>query len=294
MGLDEIVAVDTGSHDNSLDIARAYGARVYEHPWERDFARHRNQAIEYATARYCMIIDPDEEVVDTDFERVRWYLDGRVKEPVIAVHELLLLADGTQLKLFTPRIIRKDSGIRYRFPIHEQLHSETDYEMSGSDIKLVHHGYADFEQLLAKQTRNLEIAREMGEHPHGLHTQARALLSLDRYTETIDVCRRLAAQQYSQVYRMEACGLGAAAALRVGDVAVMGEFLAIGKALDSDSPDVALLEFLAEGYRYRDLLERSGLDGDVEFTRPLVFRHSIPAITKLLDMFASRKAVARM
>ena len=292
--VDEIVVVDTGSVDSTRDIARAHGAHVYEKPWQNDFALHRNQSIDYAGSTWCLVIDADEELVDTNVEETRWHLDGRVPHPVVAVHERLLLADGSDLVLLTPRLIRKDSGIRYRFPVHEQLHADADYEVSGSDINMVHYGYTSFASLCAKQERNLEIAKEMNDHPHGLHCQARALLSLDRYTETTEVCRQLAGARYGDVYTLEACGVGAAAAVRLGDVAALREFIGIGKAVASDSPDIALMEFIEAGYRYLEILEENGLGDDVEYLRPLVFRHSVAAMNKLLDLFASRRAVVRV
>ncbi|MBI5523397.1 MAG: glycosyltransferase [Desulfarculus sp.] len=39
--VDEIVLVDTGSSDRTVDIAQGFGARDYHHAWEGDFAKHR-------------------------------------------------------------------------------------------------------------------------------------------------------------------------------------------------------------------------------------------------------------
>ena len=58
--VDEIIVVDTGSSDRTIEIAKEYGAKIYEHPWEDNFALHRNQSIEYATSEWVFIIDADE------------------------------------------------------------------------------------------------------------------------------------------------------------------------------------------------------------------------------------------
>lgn len=59
----EIIVVDTGSTDKTVEIAEKFGAKVYYHPWERDFSLHRNQSISYATGDWILIIDADEEFI---------------------------------------------------------------------------------------------------------------------------------------------------------------------------------------------------------------------------------------
>jgi glycosyltransferase involved in cell wall biosynthesis len=44
--VDEMVLIDTGSHDDSVAIARRLGATVHELAWPGDFAPARNQALE--------------------------------------------------------------------------------------------------------------------------------------------------------------------------------------------------------------------------------------------------------
>lgn len=59
---DEIIVVDTGSSDNTINLVKFAGAKVYEHPWEDDFSKHRNQSLSYATSDWVFIVDADEEV----------------------------------------------------------------------------------------------------------------------------------------------------------------------------------------------------------------------------------------
>jgi glycosyltransferase involved in cell wall biosynthesis len=46
---DEIIVVDTGSHDRTAEIARSFGARVFDFAWVDDFAAARNEALARAT-----------------------------------------------------------------------------------------------------------------------------------------------------------------------------------------------------------------------------------------------------
>ena len=59
--VDEIIIVDTGSTDKSIEIAESFGAKVYHHLWENDFSKHRNQSLDYATCNWVLIVDADEE-----------------------------------------------------------------------------------------------------------------------------------------------------------------------------------------------------------------------------------------
>jgi len=60
--VNEVIIVDTGSKDNSVNIAKAYGAKVLFDPWRDDFSRPRNIGIEKATGQWILIMDPDEMI----------------------------------------------------------------------------------------------------------------------------------------------------------------------------------------------------------------------------------------
>lgn len=68
--VDEIVVVDTGSQDRTADIARIYGARVYDHQWRDDFSAARNLSLEKAQGDYVLILDADEIIAARDLPRL--------------------------------------------------------------------------------------------------------------------------------------------------------------------------------------------------------------------------------
>lgn len=59
---DEIVIADTGSTDNTIELARDLGARVFSIPWENDFARARNRCLAEVTADWVISMDADERL----------------------------------------------------------------------------------------------------------------------------------------------------------------------------------------------------------------------------------------
>lgn len=72
----EICVVDTGSNDDTPDIARGLGAIVQNHPWENDFAAARNVALRMCTGEWIFVVDADERIDRADLHGFRRLLDG--------------------------------------------------------------------------------------------------------------------------------------------------------------------------------------------------------------------------
>ncbi len=60
-GKGEIIIVDSGSTDRTVEIARSFGAKVFVEPW-KGYAAQKNSAIEKATGDWVLSLDADEEV----------------------------------------------------------------------------------------------------------------------------------------------------------------------------------------------------------------------------------------
>lgn len=67
----EVVIVDTGSTDQSREVARARGCRVFEDPWQDDFARARNISLDQARGNWILVLDPDEVLSFEDHTVIR-------------------------------------------------------------------------------------------------------------------------------------------------------------------------------------------------------------------------------
>src|SRR4051812_2882976 len=158
--VDEVVVVDTGSTDDSMNIARSLGAHVYSEPWQDDFSEARNAALDRATGDWILYIDAD--------ERLR---PARRADVVTLLEHAQEVAFRVVLRPFvgsTPcreyRLWRNDPRIRFEGIIHEKV--VPSIEVVGRadgrgiglcDLAIDHLGYEGDQ--LRKHTRNLPLLR---------------------------------------------------------------------------------------------------------------------------------------
>lgn len=137
---DELIIVDTGSDDNTMDIARRYTDKVYEFEWTGDFSEARNYALDKATCDYIYTADAD-EILEGDnvgaFLALKSCLDESVD--VVQMYYGNQLDQGTVYnydKELRPKLFKRIRPIRFMDPIHETL--DLDPVVIDSDIVITH------------------------------------------------------------------------------------------------------------------------------------------------------------
>ncbi|WP_027356850.1 glycosyltransferase family 2 protein [Desulfofundulus thermocisternus] len=158
----ELIVVDTGSIDNTVEIARRYTDRVYLHQWNNSFSDMRNISISYARGKWIFIIDADEEL-ENPAELVSLLKSGRVnKYNTVRFKEKNFLSLDKQRYVVhvTERLFRNDGKFRYFGTIHNQ--PDYRYPVLNSDIWLVHYGYINDDQELMEKKfkRTSEMLRK--------------------------------------------------------------------------------------------------------------------------------------
>lgn len=190
---DEIVVVDTGSTDKTVEIAESFGAKVHRHPWEKDFSKHRNQSIDYATGDWIFIIDADEELeregVPLLKGAVRSGLDNVITIPVYSKST----AGHDESTHNSIRLFKNGVGVRYEGAVHNELN------VSGAALfiaaPLLHHGYAlSREKMIAKFHRTTEILNKERagdpENPRWAHYLAVSYFTEKLYPEAFEFARQ--------------------------------------------------------------------------------------------------------
>ena len=161
--IDQLVVVDTGSTDNSVDIARSFGAEVYFHPWRDDFSWARNKSLEYAKGQWILIIDADEEMIGTtnDLMNFKRYLMFS-KYDAVTLH-LENIKDGRVIsKSSNPRVFRNEK-VHYEEIVHNKpiVESGLPAYRYGEIIMLRHYGYdLSPEKMEEKKRRTLGLLKK--------------------------------------------------------------------------------------------------------------------------------------
>lgn len=167
---DEIVVVDTGSSDHTIEIARGYNAKIYHFDWVYDFSAARNYALSKSTGKWILYLDADERLKTDSVPLLLSIINKEEKAgywcEVISKNSY---RNSSQIMRYT-RLFFNTPGIKFTGAIHEQIENsllENDYSLISSDIQIDHIGYdLSDEDIRAKAERNLSyLLKEYKQNP---------------------------------------------------------------------------------------------------------------------------------
>lgn len=148
--VDEIIIVDTGSTDETVKIAKEFGAQVIFTPWHGDFSRARNAGLNRARGTWILFLDADEELDDDDKEQLRICSDHLEFEAFfLQVHNHSGETINSPTATVNPilRMFRNRPEYRFQGYIHEQIVSsildrQPNAAFHITSVKIHHYGYA--------------------------------------------------------------------------------------------------------------------------------------------------------
>lgn len=144
--VDEIIIVNTGSTDNTKNIAAEFTDKVYDFKWCNDFAKARNFSISKASNEWMLVLDADEFVREFSECNVEEFINNvSNKNKVGRIQRVNVIEDPSGSKKYIERVNRlfNRNYFHYEGIIHEQItgFNGNAYETEIVSITADHVGY---------------------------------------------------------------------------------------------------------------------------------------------------------
>lgn len=175
--VDEMVIVDTGSEDRTKEIAKIFGARVYELPWKEDFSEARNFSLSKAEGDWILVLDADEVIAERDHETIRRlikknkeiayrmvtrnYINRIVTDWKRNTGEYQEERGAGWLPSIKARFFPRDARVRFEHPVHEMVDyslQRNGYTIKECSVPVHHYGKLD----VKKTERKFDLYYELG------------------------------------------------------------------------------------------------------------------------------------
>lgn len=172
--VDEIIIVDTGSTDRTIEIAKKYTSKIYEIEWSNDFSYARNEALKYASGDWIIVLDADERLKLPNKFYLKNLLEslsnniGGVICTIVSPHSKPN-GEADVHKGRYPRIFKNiPNKIYFEGKVHEQIAPSIrrlGLEFIDSDIVIEHLGYNKEQEILDQKVKRnykllLDIVKE--------------------------------------------------------------------------------------------------------------------------------------
>lgn len=185
---DEIIIVDTGSTDNTKEIAAKYTDKIYDFEWLNDFAKARNYSFSKATKDYIMWLDADDVILPEDIKKIKTLKKILTYDVdmVMLKYNLNLDENGIPaLSFYRERIVKRLKGYKWISPIHEVIPKSGKFIYE--DIAITHMKIHP-----ADPTRNITIFEDMKKQGMKFDARqtfyyARELMYAKRYKESLKI-----------------------------------------------------------------------------------------------------------
>ncbi|WP_242475811.1 glycosyltransferase [Bacillus cereus group sp. N6] len=159
--VDEIIIVDTGSTDQTIQIAKKWTSHVYEIPWAFHFSQARNASFQYASKDYIMWLDADDILQPSAQKKLQ-----QLKQSLDPTIEAVSMKYNIQTKVGIEqtqriRLVKREAGFQWEGIVHEDLQRKEPYTHFPSDIVITH-----TKTTQTSPQRNIELYQRAIEQEH--------------------------------------------------------------------------------------------------------------------------------
>lgn len=215
--IDEIIIVDTGSDDKTVEIGRRFGARIFFKQWNNDFSQARNVSLEKADSDWILVLDADETISQNEHRNIR----NLIKNQHALGFELEQRTYGNNpnfknwiqntgaypeekgyggfVRSPLIRLFKNDDRIRFANPVHELV--EPSFTRHGlpylkTSIPIHHYGKVRGQARLEEKARlYLEIGKKKAAadpmNPKALSELGAQYLEMKAYAEAVSIFQQI-------------------------------------------------------------------------------------------------------
>jgi glycosyltransferase involved in cell wall biosynthesis len=138
--VDELIIVDTGSKDKTVEIAKKFTDKIFFKDFNDDFSELRNFSIEKATKDWILILDADEKISKKDLKKIKELIENNeylgyafiqrtyFNKPLTKQWNYSENDDYEESKPYLgwiyrgiTRLFQNNKGIKFEYPIHETV-----------------------------------------------------------------------------------------------------------------------------------------------------------------------------
>ncbi len=185
--VNEIIIVDTGSTDSTIEIAKKYTNQVYHFDWVDDFSKARNYAFSKASKDYIMWLDADDIILENDIIKLKELknnLDSSVDMVMMKYNVAFDEYNNPTLTYYRERLMSRKKNYQWISPVHEVIPPSGN--VIYSDIAISHKKLHP-----SDNSRNLRIFHKMLDQgleldPRQQFYYSRELYYNGEYQEAID------------------------------------------------------------------------------------------------------------
>lgn len=186
----ELIIVDTGSKDSTVEIAKKYTDKVYFHKWNDNFSEMRNITLSYCIGEWFFCIDGDEILENCD-DVIKFFKSNLYKNynsATICVKNFADLDDETNYSaLPSLRLFKKDKDFKYVNAIHNQPLYKKPIKPLSTNCN--HYGYisTDKELMERKYKRTVSILKnELEKNPNNVYYLCQLAISYSMHNDNIE------------------------------------------------------------------------------------------------------------
>ncbi|MHB0913380.1 MAG: glycosyltransferase family 2 protein [Armatimonadota bacterium] len=162
---DEVILVDSGSADGTVELAGSLGCKVVFHEWE-GYARQKNFAVSQASGDWVLSLDADEEIAPELADEIRAAVESGSAEAFEMPRQNMFLGKPMRHGGWYPdrqlRLWRRGAGEFADVPIHEHLLLVEGVRLGRLNHPIVHYTYPTVSDFLRKADAYTEIEAARG------------------------------------------------------------------------------------------------------------------------------------